>query len=88
LSDIDDTIICSGGYLGGTDIRYPWGTVYPGVTSFYEELDRGFAPDYEVEESNLVFLTARPRIIEDKTYSKFVELAENFRKTKKKSISY
>ena len=53
LSDIDDTF-----YSSLKDKRFPGHTVYPGVLTFYDELDRGR------EESgplgDLTFLTARP----------------------------
>lgn len=76
LSDIDDTMICTGGSFGCYDVRYPWGTVYPGVLSFYRELDRGYLEFLEQEESNLVFLTARPKFTEDKTYTRMMEIAQ------------
>jgi len=44
LSDIDDTLLCSGGhYPSGVDRRYPRKAVYPGVCALYRELDLGLA---------------------------------------------
>jgi len=54
LSDIDDTF-----YANLKDTRFPKGTVYPGVRSFYEELDRGSAAK-PGRTGDLTFLTARP----------------------------
>ena len=51
LSDIDDTFYCS--FL---DRRVPRHTVYPGVTHFYRELQRG-----QGKRDLPVFLSARPR---------------------------
>jgi hypothetical protein len=39
LSDIDDTLKCSGGGAAGVDQRFPSGTIYPGILQFYYELD-------------------------------------------------
>ena len=52
LSDIDDTF-----YSSLKDKRYPGDTVYPGVLSFYDELDKGVTQD---ALGDLTFLTARP----------------------------
>ena len=42
VSDIDDTLMCSGGkYPAGRDMRYPHNCVYPGILAFYNELDVG-----------------------------------------------
>lgn len=42
LSDVDDTLSCSGGsWPSGMDTSYPKQTIYPGVLSFYRELDLG-----------------------------------------------
>jgi len=69
FSDIDDTLLCSGGSFGNTDQRYPQGVLYPGVTTFYKELDLG--PDDENSPTglwpknrfgNLVYVSARPHI--------------------------
>ncbi|GAB4822692.1 hypothetical protein N2152v2_009738 [Parachlorella kessleri] len=44
LSDIDDTLFCSGGaFPAGTDKRYPKKCFYPGALALYAELDRCFA---------------------------------------------
>lgn len=57
LSDIDDTV-----FARLHDRRFPSKTVYPGVLTFYEELDRGpgATPD---ETGDLTFVTARPTAI-------------------------
>jgi len=42
ISDVDDTLLCSGNlYPAGIDNRYPRKCEYPGVFSFYKELDVG-----------------------------------------------
>ena len=44
VSDIDDTLVCSGGhYPAGCDRRLPRGCAYPGACAFYNELDAGHA---------------------------------------------
>lgn len=69
LSDVDDTLTCSGGsYPSGVDKRYGKKVVYPGVLGFYRELDLGIDgppewPDHTV--GNLVFLSARPHVYKD-----------------------
>lgn len=69
LSDVDDTLTCSGGsYPAGIDKRYGKKVVYPGVLAFYRELDLGSRGPHEWPESsigNLVFLSARPHIYKD-----------------------
>ncbi|GLE00289.1 hypothetical protein PINS_up009016 [Pythium insidiosum] len=85
LSDVDDTLYSSGGrYPAGIDTRYPRHVVYPGVLSFYRELDMGTAgPDDWRDDhvGNLVFLSARPHVYKDmsekKSYAKFAALYEN-----------
>ena len=42
VSDIDDTLICSGGgWPAGTDRRLPRKCIYPGTLRLYNELDTG-----------------------------------------------
>jgi len=69
LSDVDDTLTCSGGaYPSGIDKRYGKKVVYPGVLGFYRELDLGTEGPEEWPEhtvGNLVFLSARPHIFKD-----------------------
>ena len=69
LSDVDDTLFCSGGfYPAGIDKSYGRKVVYPGVLSFYRELDLGTAGPEEWPETrigNLVFLSARPHFYKD-----------------------
>ncbi len=82
LSDVDDTLYCSGGsYPAGVDKRYGKKVVYPGVLAFYRELDLGTRgpeewPDNRV--GNLVFLSARPHVYKDisekANFSKFEQL--------------
>lgn len=71
LSDVDDTLISSGGHFpAGIDTRYPHHVLYPGVTSFYRELDLGAASASgeweEGRQGNLAFLSARPHVYKDK----------------------
>ena len=80
LSDIDDTLVCSGGhYPAGMDRRWPRKAVYPGVLALYRELDLGlnggdgdgddqrtFTPGSPSSRlGNLVFLSARPHVFSD-----------------------
>ena len=82
LSDVDDTLYCSGGmYPAGIDKRYPKKTVYPGALAFYRELDLGTQGPEEWEDDrvgNLVFLSARPHVYKDMsekhTLTKFEKL--------------
>ncbi len=49
VSDIDDTLMCSGGHFpAGSDLRYPRNCVYPGVLAFYRGLDTAFASRIQV----------------------------------------
>ena len=69
LSDVDDTLTCSGGsYPAGIDKRFGKKVVYPGVLGFYRELDLGATgPEEWIDGNvgNLVFLSARPHIYKD-----------------------
>jgi len=69
LSDVDDTLSCSGGsYPAGIDKRFGKKVIYPGVLAFYRELDLGTKGPEEWNESrigNLVFLSARPHVYKD-----------------------
>lgn len=84
LSDVDDTLYSSGGrYPAGLDTRFPRHTIYPGVLSFYREMDMGVSgPDEWTDDrvGNLVFLSARPHVYKDmsekKSYAKFAALYE------------
>ena len=50
VSDIDDTLMCSGGhYPAGRDMRYPHNCVYPGILAFYNELDVGHVQRSEIQ---------------------------------------
>ncbi|CAK4655188.1 unnamed protein product [Aphanomyces euteiches] len=79
LSDVDDTLESSGGrWPAGMDRRYPRHAVYPGVMSFYRELDLGRNGPAKWDEGrlgNLTFLSARPHVYKDvsekKSYAKF-----------------
>lgn len=66
LSDVDDTLTCSGGsYPAGIDERYGKKVVYPGVIGLYRELDLGTNGPEEFPPNtigNLVFLSARPHL--------------------------
>lgn len=82
LSDVDDTLTSSGGsYPAGIDKRFSKKVVYPGVLSFYREMDLGTKgpeewPDNKV--GNLVFLSARPHVYKDMSekinFAKFEKL--------------
>lgn len=82
LSDVDDTLTCSGGsYPSGIDRRYGKKVMYPGVLGFYRELDLGTdGPDEWPEHTagNLVFLSARPHVYKDMSekinHAKFAQL--------------
>ena len=50
-SDIDDTFYCN-----WIDSRYPKGTVYPGVRTYYREMDKA----QPGQPDDLTFITARP----------------------------
>lgn len=69
LSDVDDTLTCSGGsYPAGIDKRYGKKVVYPGVIGLYRELDLGTSGPEEFPPNtvgNLVFLSARPHLYKD-----------------------
>ena len=84
LSDVDDTLSCSGGaFPAGCDISFPKKCIYPGVLAFYRELDLGTtgSDTWKPEEErvgNLVFLSARPHLykdlLESHSYEKFKRL--------------
>lgn len=82
LSDVDDTLFCSGGhYPAGIDKRFAKKVVYPGVLAFYRELDLGTSGPEEWPENrvgNLVFLSARPHLYKDmsekQNFAKFEKL--------------
>eukprot|EP00164_Ancoracysta_twista_P006796 GFYU01009532.1.p1 GENE.GFYU01009532.1~~GFYU01009532.1.p1 ORF type:complete len:428 (-),score=99.11 GFYU01009532.1:20-1303(-) len=59
MTDVDDTLYCSGGGLGGADTQYPKHTFYPGVEEFYLAMSRG-PRDLNTPKA-VVVLTARPR---------------------------
>lgn len=49
VSDIDDTLMCSGGFWpAGRDTRYPKKCMYPGALTFYSELDIGYNTKIQV----------------------------------------
>ncbi|KAL3945578.1 MAG: hypothetical protein SGBAC_000318 [Bacillariaceae sp.] len=85
LSDVDDTLFCSGGhYPAGIDKRFAKKVVYPGVLAFYRELDLGTSGPEEWPENrvgNLVFLSARPHVYKD------VSEKQNFAKFEKLRIT-
>jgi hypothetical protein len=84
LSDIDDTLYCSGGsWPAGIDQSYPSKAIYPGILAFYRELDLGITAgsnewDANSRTGNLVFLSARPHVYKDvsekESYKKFQTL--------------
>ncbi|KAJ8611151.1 hypothetical protein CTAYLR_003577 [Chrysophaeum taylorii] len=88
LSDIDDTLLCSGGhYPAGVDARWPRKTAYPGVLALYRELDlgvKGLKDDWDGDRlGNLVFLSARPHVYADlmerSSYTRFADLVSQRR---------
>lgn len=75
-SDMDDTLISSGGHFpSGCDRTYPKGVVYPGCLTLFRILDTGWRTH---RTSNLAFLSARPHVYkswaENKSYDYFREL--------------
>eukprot|EP01038_Epipyxis_sp_PR26KG_P004474 gene4474-6325_t len=82
VSDVDDTLSCSGGsWPAGIDTSYPKKAVYPGILSFYRELDLGTSGNDEWDNTrigNLALLSARPHIYKDfsenATYNKIEKL--------------
>eukprot|EP00928_Gymnodinium_smaydae_P009470 TRINITY_DN13553_c0_g1_i1.p1 TRINITY_DN13553_c0_g1~~TRINITY_DN13553_c0_g1_i1.p1 ORF type:complete len:752 (-),score=148.79 TRINITY_DN13553_c0_g1_i1:213-2420(-) len=78
LSDVDDTILCSGGAPAGCDTQYPKKALYPGALALYEACDDKFC--CEKTACNLVFLSARPHVyksyMEDVSYDLFGALVE------------
>lgn len=49
VSDIDDTLMCSGGtWPAGQDTRYPRKCMYPGALALYSELDIGYCSRLQV----------------------------------------
>eukprot|EP01065_Artemidia_motanka_P043041 TRINITY_DN5896_c0_g1_i1.p1 TRINITY_DN5896_c0_g1~~TRINITY_DN5896_c0_g1_i1.p1 ORF type:complete len:737 (+),score=180.22 TRINITY_DN5896_c0_g1_i1:107-2317(+) len=83
ISDLDDTIVCSGGrWPAGSDRRLHHGELYPGALSFLRELARCGPAGREGKKlsSGLVFLSARPHLYKDymetKSYRQFRALAD------------
>jgi len=77
LSDMDDTLFCSGGHFpAGCDRRFPKGVVYPGCLTLFRVLDKTF--DAQKPSCNIVFLSARPHVygswMEEKSYRLFRDL--------------
>eukprot|EP00928_Gymnodinium_smaydae_P034801 TRINITY_DN24588_c0_g2_i4.p1 TRINITY_DN24588_c0_g2~~TRINITY_DN24588_c0_g2_i4.p1 ORF type:complete len:734 (+),score=132.72 TRINITY_DN24588_c0_g2_i4:63-2264(+) len=69
LSDIDDTLLSSGGsFPVGCDTRLPKSMVYPGCLCLMRQLDKSWHPSRP--SSNLVFLSARPHVYKDLTEKK------------------
>ena len=89
LSDVDDTLFSSGGrYPAGCDSMYPRHMLYPGVTSFYRELDLGIEGSAawdagkRGDQGNLVFLSARPRVYHHKMEESSHKRFEAYRRAK------
>eukprot|EP00930_Biecheleria_cincta_P005592 TRINITY_DN10651_c0_g1_i1.p1 TRINITY_DN10651_c0_g1~~TRINITY_DN10651_c0_g1_i1.p1 ORF type:complete len:675 (-),score=95.56 TRINITY_DN10651_c0_g1_i1:686-2674(-) len=82
LSDVDDTLLSSGGrFPAGCHETFPRHVVYPGCLEFYRCLDKSFRLDRPM--CNLVFLSARPHVFKDlaekKSYQSFNELVSSGR---------
>jgi hypothetical protein len=86
LSDVDDTLLCSGGaYPAGIDRSLPRKTLYPGVLGFYRELDLGdTGPDLwdQQRTGNLVFLSARPHLYSDIAERHVYDSLNNLQRTR------
>jgi hypothetical protein len=86
LSDIDDTLYCSGGsYPAGVDKTFPKKELYPGVLAFYRELDLGINGKETWDSSlvgNLVFLSARPHVYKDFSEKHTYEKLQAFQATR------
>jgi len=86
LSDVDDTLYCSGGsYPAGVDKTYPKKEIYPGVLAFYRELDLGVNGKEQWDSSlvgNLVFLSARPHVYKDVSENQTFAKLQAFRETR------
>mmetsp|Transcript_9312 Transcript_9312/g.17357 ORF Transcript_9312/g.17357 Transcript_9312/m.17357 type:complete len:1109 (-) Transcript_9312:252-3578(-) len=86
LSDVDDTLLCSGGaYPAGIDRSLPRKVLYPGVLGFYRELDLGdTGPDVwdSQRTGNLVFLSARPHVYSDIAERHVYDNLSNLQKTR------
>lgn len=68
LSDLDDTLKAS-----LNDYRIPEDTLYPGVREFYAELDK-VHPQSDPIIGDLIFISARPQIMENITHSSLREM--------------
>ncbi|CAK0902008.1 unnamed protein product, partial [Prorocentrum cordatum] len=82
LSDVDDTLHCSGGkWPAGCDTSLPKHTVYPGSLEFYRSLDSSYDP--KEPSCSLIFMSARPHFyksaLEDHSYHRFKALVEEDR---------
>ena len=86
LSDVDDTLLCSGGaYPAGIDRSLPRKVLYPGVLGFYRELDLGdTGPDkWDTHRTgNLVFLSARPHLYSDIAERHVYDSLNNLQRTR------
>jgi len=88
LSDVDDTLFSSGGrFPAGIDNKFEHHALYPGVLTFYKELDIGLADRPAEDEwpkswkGNLAFLSARPHVYKDWSQKKSYQLFNKLRKT-------
>ncbi|RHY39370.1 hypothetical protein DYB30_002750 [Aphanomyces astaci] len=90
LSDVDDTLESSGGmWPAGGDQSYPRHTVYPGVITFYRELDLGpnnMAASSSTWEDgrlgNLTFISARPHVYKDLSEKKSIKKFDRLHSTR------
>ena len=86
LSDVDDTLLCSGGaYPAGVDQSIPRKILYPGVLGFYRELDLGDTGPDEWDSQrtgNLVFLSARPHVYSDISERNMYDMLNNLQLTR------
>eukprot|EP01134_Creolimax_fragrantissima_P007193 CFRG7193T1 len=87
LSDVDDTLLCSGGdRIAGIDRSIPAKKRYPGVLLFYRLLELGCSGAESIEWpagrlGNLCMLSARPHIYKDTTERATYHLFENLVKS-------
>jgi hypothetical protein len=90
LSDVDDTLYSSGGnFPAGICMKYDKHVLYPGVLTFYKEIDIGLGPYRDTGEwpraqvGNLAFISARPHLYKDVSEQKSYDLFHRLVKTRR-----